>query len=196
MIINLPFELTNGNDGRGNKWFSSAKLRKQFEHDLKRLGLTREPFDVPVSVSVTRLLGPGQRLWDVSSIGRGNWKEIEDALVACGWFHDDGPKWITETRFYQCKKDRSQGPAILLEITPYSGGLSAFSDAVLAMAICEACGENPMFKGDARGNKWRWQDYLECVPKFRKAVDCSADNCDNAEESHGHPNNQKGNDNE
>ena len=112
----LPFELTNGNDGRGSKWFSSAKLRKQFEKDLRRLGFVRKPFDKPVIVTVTRIMGPGQRLWDSSSIGRGNWKEIEDALVACGWFHDDGPKYIHNTFFKQTSALRHEGPSIHVEI--------------------------------------------------------------------------------
>lgn len=48
--------------------------------------------------------------------------------------------------------------------------LDALSDDALAISMCEACGENPMFPGDAQGNQWRWQDYLECVPQFRKSV--------------------------
>lgn len=32
--------------------------------------------------------------------------------------------------------------------------------AAVARAICEACEENPDHKGDARGNPFRWQDYL------------------------------------
>lgn len=31
----------------------------------------------------------------------------------------------------------------------------------VARAICEACDENPMHKGDCRGNEFRWQDYRE-----------------------------------
>jgi hypothetical protein len=112
----LPFELTNGNDGRGSKWFSSAKLRKNFEKNLRLLGYERKPFAMPVLVTVTRILGQGQRLWDSSSIGRGNYKELEDALVAIGWFHDDSPKWITETRFYQDASRRDQGSAIEIQI--------------------------------------------------------------------------------
>lgn len=106
----LPFELTNGNDGRGSKWFSSAKLRKQFEASLRKLRLVRTPYPFPVTVHVVRVLGKGQRLWDTSSIGRGNWKEIEDALVACGWFHDDSPRYITRTTFDQDPCRRSSGP--------------------------------------------------------------------------------------
>lgn len=114
--ITLPFELTNGNDGRGSKWFKSAKVRERFEADLKNLGLTFEPIPYQVEVTVTRIVGKGQRLWDSSSVGRGNYKELEDALVACGWFHDDNPKWITATHFKQDDTRRSEGPAIILTI--------------------------------------------------------------------------------
>lgn len=115
--IILPFELTNGNDGRGSKWFSSAKLRKKYESELRRLGFVREhPCFPGAVVTVTRILGPRQSLWDSSSIGRGNWKEIEDALVACGWFVDDGPKWIEATYFRQDATQRECGPCIHVEI--------------------------------------------------------------------------------
>jgi len=112
----LPFELTNGNDGRGSKWFKSSKIRNEFEKNLRLLGYERKPFEMPVSVAVTRILGQGQRLWDSSSVGRGNYKELEDALVAIGWFHDDSPKWITETRFYQDASRRDQGSSIEIQI--------------------------------------------------------------------------------
>ena len=113
----LPFELTNGNDGRGHRFFKSATLRKKFEADLRKLRLTRSPFLFPVRVHVVRVLGKGQRLWDTSSIGRGNWKEIEDALVACGWFHDDSPKFITSTTFDQDPCRKSSGPFVEVTIT-------------------------------------------------------------------------------
>ena len=115
----IPIELTNGNDGRGSKWFSSAKLRKKIEANLRLLGFDQRPrFEVPVAVHATRILGPGQRLWDSSSIGRGNYKEMEDALVAIGWFHDDSPRWIVETRFFQDATRRTLGPAVELKIIP------------------------------------------------------------------------------
>lgn len=106
--ITLPIELTNGNDGRGSRWFRSSIDRKKIETLLRARGLTAKPFDFAVNVVVTRLIPKGGRAWDTSSIGRGNWKEIEDALVACGWFHDDGPKWITETRFFQRKSENGK----------------------------------------------------------------------------------------
>jgi len=114
--IILPFELTNGNDGRGSKWFRSSTIRKRVEGDLRKMGLVRDPFNFPVHVTVTRILGKGMRLWDTSSVGRGNWKEIEDALVACGWFRDDSPRWILSTRFAQDDTRRTDGPAVRVQI--------------------------------------------------------------------------------
>jgi hypothetical protein len=103
----LEFKLTNGNDGRGNAFWKSAKFRKDCEQYLRMNALDREPFEVPVVVHVTRMFSGRERLWDSSSIGRGNWKEIEDALVAVGWFHDDCHKWIRRTVFDQRKYTES-----------------------------------------------------------------------------------------
>ena len=108
--ILLPIELTNGNDGRGYAWQRSASRRKKLERILAPL--RRKPFEEPVVVRVTRILGKGQRLWDSSSVGRGNYKEIEDTLVALGWFHDDGPKWIKQTIFAQDDTRRGEGPGV------------------------------------------------------------------------------------
>lgn len=38
----------------------------------------------------------------------------------------------------------------------------------LARVICEACEENPDYKGDCRGNQYRWQDY---APVANAAID-------------------------
>ena len=110
LTIILPIKLTNGNDGRGFAWQRSAAVRKRMAKMLAPL--RRKPFDVPVVVQVTRILGKGERLWDSSSIGRGNYKELEDTLVALGWFYDDGPAWIAETVFRQDASRRSCGPAV------------------------------------------------------------------------------------
>ena len=112
----LDIELTNGNDGRGSKWFSSAKIRKELEAKLIAWGHRRKPFDIPVMVEVTRVLGPNQRLWDADSCGRGNCKELFDAMTSCGWWVDDGPKFITEVRFKQCDWSRDIGPQTIVRV--------------------------------------------------------------------------------
>jgi Holliday junction resolvase RusA-like endonuclease len=100
--VELPIELTNGNDGRGGKWFSSAKVRKQIEMILIAGGHRRaEPFDGPVSLLITRVMKKRQSAWDADSWQRGNLKELIDALVSVNWFVDDGPRYISEVRFRQ-----------------------------------------------------------------------------------------------
>ena len=114
----LQLKLTNGNDGRGNAFWKSATFRKSCEQYLRAFHKQRKPFEMPVVVHVTRLFSGRERLWDSSSIGRGNWKEIEDALVAVGWFHDDSPKWIRRTVFDQRKHNES---CVLVEVFDFSG---------------------------------------------------------------------------
>lgn len=110
--VKLPIELTNGNNGRTSTWYLPAKRRREYESILRYLKLARVPFKNTVSVTVIRILGNKQHFWDSSSFGRGNYKELEDALVAVGWFVDDSVKWIEETRFRQDGSRRSQGPAV------------------------------------------------------------------------------------
>lgn len=112
----LPIELTNGNDGRGHKWFRTAKVRQDIEIQIRQLGLVRDPFEFPVKLEITRILGKGQRLWDMDSILRGNSKELIDALCNCGWFWDDSPRWITKVTAHQDATRRDIGPAIELVV--------------------------------------------------------------------------------
>lgn len=116
LSVLLPFELKNENQGRKKNWYTPAKERKSFESRLRRLDMVREPFDKPVRLELTRILGKGQKLWDSDSILRGNSKELIDSLVAVGWFHDDKPKWITHTFGFQDANQRESGPAILVEV--------------------------------------------------------------------------------
>lgn len=115
----LPIELTNGNTGRGHKFWASDKARKDAEKIIRALGLVRKPFEVPVVNRVTRLMRKGQRHWDSSSVGRGNWKEIEDALVACGWFVDDSYAWIRDTRYDQQKYKEA---CVMVEVFKFEEG--------------------------------------------------------------------------
>lgn len=113
----LPIELTNGNDGRGNKWFKSARVRDKIEEMLRQGGFVpNEPVEGLCAVRITRILGKGQRLWDADSILRGNSKELLDALVAVGWFVDDSPKYIAEVVGCQDASQRGLGASIKIEV--------------------------------------------------------------------------------
>ena len=111
-ILPLPIELTNSNDGRGNHWGRTASRRQKYERLIRQLICPLRPFSEPVRIEVVRVLGKRQSLWDYSSCGRGNWKEIEDALVAVGLLKDDGPKHVTGVEFLQDASRRSDGPSI------------------------------------------------------------------------------------
>lgn len=113
----LPIGLTNGNTGRGWHWGSKHKERKAMESFLREyFGGQRVPFGFPVSLVVTRVLGKNQRLWDSDSVLRGNWKELQDSLVAVGFFHDDSPKWISNVIGRQDATMRESGPAINITV--------------------------------------------------------------------------------
>lgn len=112
----LPIALTNGNEGRTKHFGQAANRRKKYELKLREMWLIRKPFECQVDVVVTRILGPRQQKMDSTSLGRGNYKELEDALVACGWFVDDGPEWINYTLFRQDATRRDIGPATLIEV--------------------------------------------------------------------------------
>jgi hypothetical protein len=98
----LPIVLTNYNNGQSRTWKVSASERKKIERILRSNGhLRKKPFSEPVVLKITRVLGYKQGLWDSDSGLRGNAKQLVDSLVACGWFDDDSPKYIAETRFAQ-----------------------------------------------------------------------------------------------
>lgn len=103
LTVDLPIKLTNSNDGRGHSFWRTNEDRTDCAILLKSLGHVYSPIDFPVYVRVTRLYSGLERKWDYSGGLRGNYKEIEDSLVACGWFVDDGPKWIKGVVFAQEK---------------------------------------------------------------------------------------------
>jgi len=115
-VATIPFDLSNNNDGQGRAWYRTAAVKKAITDQLARQGMHREPFEFPVRVVLTRILGPKQKLWDADSVLRGSSKQLFDGLVDAGWFVDDGPNYITEVDGRQDKTKRSEGPAVLIEI--------------------------------------------------------------------------------
>ena len=112
----IDIELLPAVIDRGGHWGKTAARRKEYEGWLRQHGKTRKPFDQPVRIEMIRILGKRQRLWDADNCGRGNAKQIIDALVAVGWFHDDKPKWITEATFTQDDSRRDIGPCTEIRI--------------------------------------------------------------------------------
>lgn len=117
LCVSLPIELTNGNEGRKKSWYRPADRRRSYEKTIRYMGHERTPFEVPVVVLVTRVLGRGQQFWDPDSILRGNSKELIDALVACGWFEDDSLEFIKEVRGIQDASQRGNGPSVIVSVS-------------------------------------------------------------------------------
>jgi hypothetical protein len=113
MQITLPIDLKNDNVGRSAHWSRAAKRKKEYVQIVGTLYPRQKPFERPVSMTVTRVVGPGQRLVDYDSIGRGSAKELIDSLVDCGFLHDDGPRWVVGLAYDQII-DRKQGPAVIV----------------------------------------------------------------------------------
>jgi len=120
VTLTLPIELTNGNEGRSKHWGSAAKRRAEYERIIRLLRPHPHPLAPPVRITVTRILGRGQRHYDADSLGRGNAKEIIDAIVAVGFLPDDGPRYVSEVVYRQDASKRAFGPAteITIEVIP------------------------------------------------------------------------------
>jgi len=115
----LPWKLSNGNEGQDKDWRRADVTRKKAEQ-LAR-AFRRRPMEELSLVTVTRILGRGERQWDCDSILRGNAKQLIDALVSAGWFYDDSPQWISGCLGFQDSTRREIGPATEIGIWIFKG---------------------------------------------------------------------------
>lgn len=116
LSVVIQMNMTNSNDGQGHAWQRTARDRKKIAADLAQQSLQRKPFEFPVRLVVTRILGPRQKQWDADSILRGSYKQLQDELVCQGWFHDDSTKYITAVDGRQDGSQRENGPAVKIEV--------------------------------------------------------------------------------
>ena len=106
-------EIKNRNYATANTMYKKG-IKDKFKRHLSQFA--REPFDRPVKLILTRILGIGQNLYDYDSIGRGDAKELIDTLSDIGWFVNDGPKWIQGVFYDQDKSQRWSGPAVKVQV--------------------------------------------------------------------------------
>jgi hypothetical protein len=114
IAITFPIQLTNDNEGRSQHWSKASKRKRSYAAIVRVISGKRVPFSEPVALRITRIIGPGERLWDADSIGRGSVKELIDSLVGAKWLVDDGPKWVTAVQYHQ-EVDRKNGPGVRVE---------------------------------------------------------------------------------
>ncbi len=110
----LPVPLSNNNDGQTRHFSASVKWKTLYRKAL--LGRRGSRPDYPQSIVITRILGKRERLWDADSVLRGSAKQLLDSLVEAGFFIDDGPKYLIEAVGRQDAGNRSEGPAVKVEI--------------------------------------------------------------------------------
>ena len=117
----LPIQLDNGNSGRSKHWAAAHRSRKAIGATVSLFSPRRTRVRTPARVHVTRVLGKGQRLMDVDSLLRGNFKEILDSIVATGLIPDDGPAHVQEVTATQDATRRSEGPMTIVELESLGG---------------------------------------------------------------------------
>ena len=132
LTISIDAELKNQNSGQTRHWSTAHREKKIMttallsgrilypgDGNLKFGVFCKEilphPFDARVDITVKRILGKGQRLFDPDSILRGNCKQLIDSIVDSGVLTDDSSKHIGRVLGMQDATQRDRGPAI--EIT-------------------------------------------------------------------------------
>ena len=139
--IEIPMKLKNNNQGQGHHWSGSHKERRtaseavsnalcwphpatESDKPVKLLewlsGLER-PSGEKLGIVVWRILGKRERLWDADSVLRGNYKQIQDALIEVGLAEDDSPKYIDWVLGRQEDRMRDQGPKVVIEVYSLGG---------------------------------------------------------------------------
>ncbi len=113
----FPIKLTNDNEGRTHHFSSARKRRLALENDLRLYGFFRHQAPLfKQKVTLTRLLGPGERFWDWDSVLRGNAKELIDALAALKFFLNDSPRWVVGVSALQDDRLRKLGGGVRIVI--------------------------------------------------------------------------------
>ena len=134
--IYLPMKLKNNNQGQGHHWSGSHKERRtaseavanatfgytmtdhtKISHKLSEwLSGPNHTSGGKLGLVVWRVLGPRERLWDADSVLRGNYKQIQDALIEAGLAEDDSPKYIEWVLGRQDKERRDEGSCVEIEL--------------------------------------------------------------------------------
>ncbi len=114
----LPIRLESKNISRRRHWAANHKKKQEFINAFWALGLTpRAPApNCKQHLTITRVLGKREKLWDTSNGLGGSCSELIDSMKYCGFFVDDSDKYLT-VEFKQDDTRRHEGPAteILLE---------------------------------------------------------------------------------
>ena len=134
--IEIPMKLKNNNQGQGRHWSGSHRERAVASQAVAEARVWVESTDKPykwksfsewrtglaikegqkIGLAVWRILGSRERLWDADSVLRGNYKQIQDALIQAGLAEDDSPKYIEWVIGRQWAGSREDGPKVSIEV--------------------------------------------------------------------------------
>jgi len=81
ITLEIPIPLTNNNDGQSRHWSKANQHKQTFAKTLAIMRMKATPPERKQRVTITRILGKGQSLWDADSVLRGNAKQLLDSLV-------------------------------------------------------------------------------------------------------------------
>ena len=73
------------------------------------------PLQVKQRITITRHLGPRERLYDDGGGIGGSMKQIVDAVKRLGWMHDDSPRWCEQVFAQDDTRRDRPGVTITLE---------------------------------------------------------------------------------
>lgn len=115
--VTLPISLPRANALLRMHWSKRRKLRTDYLNELLVAGVRSQPREHERKrVTITRILGPGQRRFDRDNL-HASVKQLCDALTYKGLIFDDNPGWI-DLSVDEDTGNRSQGPAVRVRVEP------------------------------------------------------------------------------
>lgn len=123
----LPVKLVSPNKKRHH--MALHRDRKEFERLLVSLNLTLLPADFKQYLQVVRVLARRQKPMDDTNRA-GSVKQLEDAMRACGWFHDDSPRWLLTRVFDFSPRVREVLPCVRVRLLPFEERHVALEEAL------------------------------------------------------------------
>lgn len=112
----LPIKLLSKNSRDRLHYRARHALRIDYQNIVSIKYPRKRPTpDYRQLVTVTRIMGPKERLFDDMNIPGGSAVELVDSLVHLGWLFDDSPRYLTP-EFRQERHKTIRGPATMVEI--------------------------------------------------------------------------------
>lgn len=116
LTVAVDIDLLSENKTLREHWSKRKKRKRDYGWLLSQQFNKTKPFDHPVKITVTRILGKGQRPFDADNFIGGSWKQVQDAMVDIGWLHDDTTKYVKSVVPVQDASNRQLGPSLIIDI--------------------------------------------------------------------------------